>query len=85
MIIDDTQMYSVELLCEFMFSDPHWEKVHVFGRTTVFKKTSDSALDVAWHMQPFITKRMRRHNKTNIIKRIFNKFSINHKESSSDK
>lgn len=54
MIIDDAGMRSVAILAEFMRGDPGWDLVRDFGgKTLVFRKTRDSALDVAWHMQPF--------------------------------
>lgn len=56
LIVDDTHLLSVKLLCDFMKNDPNWQFVEVIGgKTEVFKKVSDNLRDVAWHMQPFLT------------------------------
>jgi predicted O-methyltransferase YrrM len=60
-ILDDAELSSVAVLKDFMQEDPHWELVKSFGRHAVaFRKVSESIRDVAWHMQPFITRRLGR-------------------------
>jgi hypothetical protein len=56
MVIDDTQLPSVGILCEFLRVDsPRWLFVKtVGGRTDVFKKTAAAIHDVAWHEQPWV-------------------------------
>lgn len=57
-VLDDTELSSVTILKDFMDEDPHWELLKTFGRHAVaFRKLSKRIHDVAWHMQPFITKR----------------------------
>jgi predicted O-methyltransferase YrrM len=59
MMIDDIKLHSVGILKEFMSEDPRWRLHHLFGnRTCVFEKIADSAHDVTWHMQPFVSNRM---------------------------
>ena len=54
MLIDDTEMKPVNILVDFMKSDPGWESVkHFSGKTAVFRKVRASIHDVAWHMQPY--------------------------------
>ena len=58
LILDDLQMWSVSILRDFIVEDPHWQVVESFGnRTVAFRKIGKSVHDVAWHMQPFITRR----------------------------
>jgi predicted O-methyltransferase YrrM len=58
MILDDLQMSSVSMLGDFLREDPRWQIERTFERRTlVMKKLSDSVHDVAWHMQPYITRR----------------------------
>ncbi|MGH9434222.1 MAG: class I SAM-dependent methyltransferase [Terriglobia bacterium] len=57
-LLDDVEMRSVAILKDFMRVDPRWELTKSFGGHAIaFRKTARSAHDVAWHMQPFITKR----------------------------
>lgn len=57
-VLDDLQMSSVSMLGDFLREDPRWQVERSFGRRTlVVKKISDSIHDVAWHMQPYITRR----------------------------
>jgi hypothetical protein len=61
LILDDAEMSSVAILKDFMYEDPHWKLLTCFGRHAVaFRKLSMSIHDIAWHMQPFITKRFGR-------------------------
>lgn len=57
-VLDDLQMSSVAVLRDFLAEDPRWRLAHSFGRrAVVFRKISDSVHDVAWHMQPYVTRR----------------------------
>jgi len=57
LILDDIEMSSVAILKDFMRQDPNWELLQWFERHAVaFRKLSRSVRDVAWHMQPFMTK-----------------------------
>jgi predicted O-methyltransferase YrrM len=54
MIVDDAQMRSVGLLCDFMATDSAWNLVKDFaGKTLVFRKMRPLIHDIAWHMQPW--------------------------------
>jgi hypothetical protein len=56
MIIDDTQLPSVGMLCDFLKVDsPRWLFTKTVGaRTDVFEKIAASIHDVAWHEQPWV-------------------------------
>jgi hypothetical protein len=61
MIVDDAQMRSVGLLCDFMATDSAWNLLRDFsGKTLVFRKMRPLIHDVAWHMQPWNTVRSSR-------------------------
>jgi predicted O-methyltransferase YrrM len=63
-VLDDLQMSSVSMLGDFLREDPRWQLERSFGRRTlVLKKISQSVHDVAWHMQPYITRRYGRRAK----------------------
>jgi hypothetical protein len=63
-VLDDLQMSSVSMLGDFLREDPRWQLERSFGRRTlVMKKISQSVHDVAWHMQPYITRRYGRRAK----------------------
>ena len=54
MLLDDVQLRGVGVVAEFMRADPGWELIRDFwGKTFAFRKTRDTVLDVAWHMQPW--------------------------------
>jgi SAM-dependent methyltransferase len=54
LLLDDAQVRPVAVVVDFLAADPAWEPVRDFGgKTRVFRKTRDKALDVAWHMQPW--------------------------------
>jgi predicted O-methyltransferase YrrM len=58
LVLDDLQMSSVSVLGDFLLEDPRWRLEHSFGRrAVVVRKIADSVHDVAWHMQPYITRR----------------------------
>jgi len=58
LVLDDLEMSSVAILRDFMLEDPRWQFVQSFGRRSLtVRKTSKSIHDVAWHMQPYITRR----------------------------
>lgn len=57
-VLDDLQMSSVAILRDFILEDPRWQLLKSFGRrTAAVKKICASVHDVAWHMQPYITRR----------------------------
>jgi hypothetical protein len=59
MILDDTNLAPVEIVTEFLKEDtPRWELIADIGTTSVFRKLVDDISDVAWHMQPFATRRL---------------------------
>jgi hypothetical protein len=63
-VLDDLQMSSVSMLGDFLREEPRWQLERTFGRRTlVMKKISQSVHDVAWHMQPYITRRYGRRAK----------------------
>jgi predicted O-methyltransferase YrrM len=58
LLLDDLELASVAILRDFLSEDRHWEKYQSFRRHTMaFKKVEGSVHDVAWHMQPYLTKR----------------------------
>jgi predicted O-methyltransferase YrrM len=58
LVLDDLQMPSVSILKDFLAEDPRWRLVRSFGkRTLAVKKAAASVHDVAWHMQPYVTRR----------------------------
>lgn len=64
MIIDDVHIHPIAILRDFMKEDPRWKFVRSFEkRTDVFEKTSDSVHDVAWHMQPYLYKRLSKESR----------------------
>jgi hypothetical protein len=55
MLVDDCNMRSVGVLVDFLKSESdRWCHVAKLGRTEIFEKKADSALDVAWRMQPWM-------------------------------
>jgi hypothetical protein len=62
MMIDDNQMSSVSVLTDFLKEEnQRWDLIKsINNRTLIFQKKTSSVLDVAWHMQPYITNRLRK-------------------------
>lgn len=58
MMVDDTQLTTGATLVDFMAEDDHWEEVHQFGKTAVFRLLDESCNLVEWNQQPWITARM---------------------------
>ena len=59
-VVDDANIPSVGYLCQFMCEDPRWTLLRQFDETTFFfQKGSDDLRGVAWHMQPWVTRRYR--------------------------
>jgi Methyltransferase domain len=54
-MLDDTQLRSVAILCDFLMEDkPRWQfEDTVGGRTAVFRKLNGPIGDVAWHEHPW--------------------------------
>jgi len=58
LVLDDIQMPSVAILKDFLMEDPRWQLELSLGRRAMaVKKISGPIHDVAWHMQPYITRR----------------------------
>ena len=58
LILDDLQMSSVSILRDFILEDPRWKFIKSFGRRALAaRKIAKSVHDVAWHMQPYISRR----------------------------
>ncbi len=66
MVLDDTDMPPVKVLVDFLKLDTRWELAQTFHRTIAFRKTSDRVHDVAWHMQPWVT----RHYNKSLLEKI---------------
>jgi hypothetical protein len=57
-VIDDIHLESVLDLVKFLKEEPRWEFVwELPGRTIAFRKLAANVHDVAWHQQPYITRR----------------------------
>jgi hypothetical protein len=57
-VIDDIHLESVLTLVKFLREEPRWEFVwELPGRTMAFRKLSATIHDVAWHQQPYISRR----------------------------
>jgi hypothetical protein len=58
LILDDLPMSSVSILKDFILEDVRWKFIRSFGnRTLAARKIAKSVHDVAWHMQPYISRR----------------------------
>jgi hypothetical protein len=57
-VIDDIHLESVLDLVKFLQEEPRWESVWELPRRTIaFRKLSATVHDVAWHQQPYISRR----------------------------
>jgi len=57
-VIDDIHLESVLTLVKFLKEEPRWEFVWELPRRTIaFRKLSATIHDVAWHQQPYISRR----------------------------
>jgi hypothetical protein len=57
-VLDDTHLESVAALVKFLREESRWEFVwELPRRTIVFRKLSATIHGVAWHQQPYITRR----------------------------
>lgn len=57
-VIDDMHLESVLTLVRFLREDPRWEFVWELPRRTIaFRKLSATIHDIAWHQQPYISRR----------------------------
>jgi predicted O-methyltransferase YrrM len=58
LVLDDIEMPSVAILQEFLVEDPRRRVELSLGRRALaVRKISESVHNVAWHMQPYITRR----------------------------
>ncbi len=72
MVLDDANIPSVAHLCQFMREDPRWSLLKHFDETTFFfQKGSHDLRRVAWHMQPWVT---RRYRPRTVLKRLVWRF-----------
>lgn len=63
-VIDDIHLESVLDLVTFLKEEPRWEVVWELPRRTIaFRKLSATIHDVAWHQQPYISRRYGRKAK----------------------
>jgi predicted O-methyltransferase YrrM len=57
-VIDDVHLESVLMLVKFLREEPRWEFIWELPRRTIaFRKVSATIHDVAWHQQPYISRR----------------------------
>jgi predicted O-methyltransferase YrrM len=57
-VIDDIHLESVRMLVNFLREEPRWEFVWESPRrTTAFRKLNATIHNVAWHQQPYISRR----------------------------
>ena len=60
MVVDDANIPSVGNLCQYMREDPCWSLLKQFEETTFFfRKGAGDLRNMAWHMQPWVTRRYR--------------------------
>ncbi len=60
LFVDDTQLFTVRLLGEFLSADPDWLFVGEYGcRTGVYRKTGNAYLNKEWCAQPYIAGKSR--------------------------
>jgi predicted O-methyltransferase YrrM len=53
-ILDDTQLWAVQVLVKFLAADAGaWRPVNRTRKAAAFEKTAESVHNVAWYMQPF--------------------------------
>jgi hypothetical protein len=55
MMLDDTHLRSVAILCDFLAEDKsRWQfEGNIGGRTAIFRKLKDPISDVGWYEQPW--------------------------------
>ena len=54
MIVDDTQLWTGQVLVEFMQSESHWQVIEHFDKTSIFEKLDNEVHAGEWNDQPFI-------------------------------
>lgn len=57
LIIDDTQLWTGQILKEFLLTEPEWRLHKNFSRSTVFEKIQEVSHDREWNSQPFVEQR----------------------------
>lgn len=63
-VIDDIHLESVLDLVNFLKEEPRWEFVWELPRRTIaFRKISATVHDVAWHQQPYVSRRYGRKSR----------------------
>jgi len=53
LLVDDVQIRSCGLLCSFLDSDPHWERVQSLSRSAVYRKVAPDIWGGEWNDQPW--------------------------------
>jgi hypothetical protein len=62
-IVDDTQIWTGQVLREFLIAEPEWELVHDFWpRSAIFVKTREGDHAKEWVFQPFVAERQLGHH-----------------------
>ena len=60
-VIDDIHLESVRMLVHFLSEEPRWAFIWALRqRTIAFQKLSGTIHNVAWHQQPFVSRRLGR-------------------------
>jgi hypothetical protein len=57
LLVDDNQLWTGYLLCEFLRAEPEWKFVLELGKTTVFRKRAHVGYVKEWIDQPFVAER----------------------------
>jgi hypothetical protein len=62
-IVDDTQIWTGQVLREFLIAEPEWDLVHDFWpRSAIFLKTREGDHAKEWVHQPFVAERQLDHS-----------------------
>lgn len=77
-LLDDLELASVAILRDFLSEDPRWKSLRSFRRHTIaFRKVAGQVHGVAWHMQPYLTRRYARESRIiTLAKRIAKKSGV---------
>lgn len=61
LIVDDTQLWTCQVLKNFLLQDPNWAPYKEFPRTIIFKKINEVNHNRSWLFQPFVEQRSSLH------------------------
>jgi len=57
LIVDDTHIWTGEILRDFLIEDTTWEMIdNLSGRVAIFRKLADGSHNQEWHIQPYVQK-----------------------------